>query len=178
MVDYNQKYKKIGADVRIDNMARINYPELMQLGNHISIDMGTYISVIADIGDYVHIAPYVCIIGGKDASFIMEDFTNIGAGSKLIVVGDNFNMGLINPIIPIKYRNLIGEKIIMRKFSLIGVNSVIMPNVEMAEGSVLGANSLLNKNTEPWTIYVGSPAKPIKMRDSKLILKYAEELGY
>ena len=66
----------------------------------------------------------------------------------------------------------------MRKFSAIGVNSVVLPNVEMAEGSVLGANSLLLKDTEPWGIYVGSPAKIIGYRDKNLILEAAKELGY
>ena len=53
-----------------------------------------------------------------------------------------------------------------------------MPNVTLAEGSILGANSLLTKDTEPWTIYVGSPAKPVKIRDKDKILQYAKELGY
>jgi acetyltransferase-like isoleucine patch superfamily enzyme len=48
----------------------------------------------------------------------------------------------------------------------------------MAEGSVLGANSLLKESTEPWTIYVGSPARPIKIRDKESILKSARKLGY
>ena len=172
------EFKKIGEDVRIDDLARIPNPELVELGNHIAIDMGVYISVKAQIGDYIHIAPHVCIIGGKGASLIMEDFTNIAAGCKLIVLGDDFTKGLINPIVPMKYRKLVGGEIIMRKFSLIGVNSVVMPGIEMAEGSVLGANSLLTKNTEPWTIYVGSPAVPKKMRDSELILNAAKDLGY
>ena len=53
-----------------------------------------------------------------------------------------------------------------------------MPGVTLAEGSILGANSLLTKNTEPWTIYVGSPAKPIKKRKKDIIIKNAKELGY
>ena len=171
-------FKKIGSDVRIDEWARITRPELIKLGNHISIDMGVYISVAGEIGDYVHIAQHVCIIGGANSVLIMEDFTNIGAGSKLVVTSDDFTMGLINPIVPLKYKKLIGGKIIMRRFSLIGVNSVVFPSVEMAEGSVLGANSLLTHNTEPWTIYVGSPAVPKKIRNSDLILSGAKELGY
>jgi len=167
-----------GFDVRISDSASISRPDMVVIRNHVAIDMGVYISTQADIGSYVHIAPYVCIIGGADAQLIMEDFTNIGAGSKLVVRGDDFIKGMINPIVPIEYRVLIGEKIHMHRFSLIGVNSVVLQNVEMAEGSVLGANSLLTRSTEPWTIYVGSPAKAIKMRDSKLILQACKALGY
>jgi dTDP-4-amino-4,6-dideoxy-D-glucose acyltransferase len=53
-----------------------------------------------------------------------------------------------------------------------------MPGVTLAEGSVVGSNSVLTKDTEPWTIYVGNPAKPIKIRDNETILQYAKELGY
>jgi len=174
MVEYNTG----GIDVRIDKLARITRPDLVELGNHISIDMCVYISVSAKIGDYVHIAPNVSIIGGSDANLIMEDFTSIATGSRLVCASDDFKEGFTCPFIPIKYRNVINKPIILRRFSVVGVNSVILPGVEMAEGSVLGANSLLNNNTEPWVIYAGSPAKPIGIRSSKMILKGAEELGY
>ena len=51
-----------------------------------------------------------------------------------------------------------------------------MPGVTLAEGSILGANSLLTKDTEPWTIYVGSPAKPIKIRRRDIILNYVNQI--
>jgi acetyltransferase-like isoleucine patch superfamily enzyme len=51
-----------------------------------------------------------------------------------------------------------------------------MPGVTLAEGSILGANSLLTKDTEPWTIYVGIPAKPVKIRNKEKIIKYAKIL--
>jgi galactoside O-acetyltransferase len=66
----------------------------------------------------------------------------------------------------------------MEKFSCLGTNVVVMPGVIISEGSVIGANSLVTKTTEPWTIYVGSPAKPIKLRNSKLSYEFAKELGY
>lgn len=173
-----EEFKKIGIDVRVSKNAEITRPELIELGNHISIDMGVYMSVSAKIGDYIHIAPHVCIIGGATSLLIMEDFTAIAAGSKIICASDDFTKGFLSPFIPIKYRNVINKPIIFKKFSAVGVNSVVMPGVTLAEGSVVGANSVLTQNTEPWTIYVGSPAKPIKMRDSELILKGAKELGY
>jgi acetyltransferase-like isoleucine patch superfamily enzyme len=169
---------KTGVDVRISSTAVISRPELIEIGNHVTIDIGCYISVGAKIGDYIHISPYVCIIGGANAVLIMEDFTGISAGSKLVVLSDDFTKGLIAPMVPVKYRNLIGGEIIMRRFSAVGVNSVVMPGVEMGEGSVLGANSLLTKNAKPWTIYAGSPAKPIYWRDKKMIMDAAKEMGY
>ena len=174
MVDF----KKIGDDVRIDDLARITRPDLIELGNHISIDMCTYISVSAKIGDWIHIAPQVSIIGGAVAMLIMEDFSAIATGSRIVCASDDFKKGFTCPFIPIEYRNVINKPVILRKFAVVGVNSVIVPGVEMAEGSVLGANSLLLESTEPWTVYGGSPAKPISVRDKELLLRGAKELGY
>jgi galactoside O-acetyltransferase len=171
-------FKKIGYDVRIDDLSRINNPELIELGNHISIDMCVYMSSGGIIGDYVHIAHNVSIIGGSTSTLIMEDFTGISAGSRIICASDDFNDGHLCPFVPLKYRHVINKPIIFKRFSCVGVNSVVMPGVILAEGSVLGANSLLTKNTEPWTIYVGSPAVAIKIRNSDLVLKGAKELGY
>jgi len=166
------------SDVRISEAAVINHPDRVRIGKHVSIDMGVYISTAAKIGDYVHIAPHVCIIGGKSALLSMADFTNIAAGSVLVVVGDDFTDGMLNPIVPVKYRRLIGGVITMERFCAISVNCTVLPNVHMAEGSVLGANSLLIKSTEPWGIYVGSPAKRIGTRKKEWIIKSAKELGY
>jgi len=173
-----KEFKKIGIDVRVDDMARITRPDLIELGNHISIDMCTYISVSAKIGNWIHIAPQVSIIGGADSLLIMEDFSAIATGSRIVCASDDFKKGFTCPFIPIEYRNVINEPIILRRFAVVGVNCVVLPGVEMAEGSVLGANSLLLNDTEPWTIYVGSPAKPIGIRDKKLLLKGAKELSY
>ena len=172
------KFKKIGIDVRIDKSSQIVRPELVELGNHISIDMCVYLSTSAKLGDYIHIAPQVSIIGGKIALLIMEDFSALASGTRVICASDDFKQGFLNPFTPLKFRNVINQPVILKRFAATGVNSVILPGVIMAEGSVLGANSLLTKDTEPWTIYGGSPAKPIGKRDSKLVLEGSKALGY
>lgn len=44
----------------------------------------------------------------------------------------------------------------------IGAHCTILPGVKIADGCVIGANSLVTKDTEPDGLYVGSPAKRIK----------------
>ena len=73
--------KKQGIDLFVDKTAVIKRPELVEVGAHVAIDVGVYLSTQAIIGDYVHIAPYVCVIGGKDAKLVMGDFSGIAAGS-------------------------------------------------------------------------------------------------
>ena len=57
----------------------------------------------------------------------------------------------------------LGGKLIIGNDVYIGARSVIMP-VTIGEGAVIGANSFVNKNVEPWTIVAGSPAKIIGTR--------------
>jgi acetyltransferase-like isoleucine patch superfamily enzyme len=66
----------------------------------------------------------------------------------------------------------------MEDFSGIAVNSVVMPGIIMARGSILGVNSFLKENTEPWGIYVGNPATLMGFRDKDKILESAHKLGY
>jgi acetyltransferase-like isoleucine patch superfamily enzyme len=174
-----KEFQFLGEDVRISDLAIIVNPKFAHIGNHIAIDPWVYISTQLYLEDYIHIAPHVSIIGGSERKLIMKNFTSIGSGTKIVVGGDDFNSGMINPTIPLKYRNpTIPTDIVMEEFSTIAVNCTVLPGIVLAEGSVIGANSLVLKNTEPWTIYAGSPARPIKKRNKDLILQYAKELQY
>ena len=55
-------------------------------------------------------------------------------------------------------------KVLLEKFVIIGANSVIFPGCVLKEGSAIGACSLVNRDTEPWGIYYGTPAKFKKKR--------------
>ena len=44
----------------------------------------------------------------------------------------------------------------------IGTGSVILPNVVIGEGAVVGANSVVTKNIAPYTVVGGVPAREIK----------------
>lgn len=44
----------------------------------------------------------------------------------------------------------------------IGVGAVIMPGVTIGEGAVVGANSVVTRSVEPYTVVAGAPAHMIK----------------
>ena len=48
----------------------------------------------------------------------------------------------------------------------IGDNVVVLTSVNIAHGSVIGAGAVVTKNTEPFGVYVGNPARLIKKRFS------------
>jgi acetyltransferase-like isoleucine patch superfamily enzyme len=171
--------KSFGDDVFISHNVEIRRPHLIDLGSHIAIDTGFYCTVGARIGDYIHIGPYVTVIGGAKGVLEMESFNTIGAGSRVLCASDGFlGDGLVG-MSPPEYRdNVIFAPVILKMFASIGTNVVIHPGVTLAEGSVVGSCSLVTKDTEPWTIYYGIPAHPVKARPREKMIEAAKALGY
>ena len=174
------KLKSVGEDVFISAQVEIRRPNLVSIGNHVAIDSGLYLTCQAEIGDYIHIGPGVIIIGGPKGLLQMGHFTNIALGSKILCASDEFlgDSLITTPGIPLEYAKVIIKPIIFERFANVCANVVILPGVTLGEGSVVGACSLVTKDTEPWTIYVGIPARPLKMRQKEKMLEYAKKLGY
>lgn len=60
------------------------------------------------------------------------------------------------------------KRIVISPYVWICSKAVVLPGVRCMEGSVLGAASVTSHNLEPWTVYGGHPAKPIKKRTNFL----------
>jgi acetyltransferase-like isoleucine patch superfamily enzyme len=65
---------------------------------------------------------------------------------------------------PIFARPTIPKQITIEDDVWIGANSVIMPGVTLKRGTVVGANTVITKDTEPFGVYVGCPGKKIRER--------------
>lgn len=64
-----------------------------------------------------------------------------------------------------KLNGIVFSSLRIEKRSWIGANAIILPNVKViSEGSVVAAGSVLTKDTEPYCIYAGNPAKKISER--------------
>jgi galactoside O-acetyltransferase len=170
-------FKSVGIDVRVSKTAKIKNPNEVSIGNHVAIDDFVVITTKACIGNYIHIATGVIIFGGKLSLLVMEDFTFISANSTLVLGSDDYvGEGLIGPTVPMKYRKVTYGTTTFKKYSGLGANTTVMPNVTIGEGSVTGASALLTKNIEDWGIYIGVPAKRVRDRMRTFILQYAKEI--
>ncbi len=49
--------------------------------------------------------------------------------------------------------------VVLKRKCKIGAGSVIMPGVEIGEGAVVGANSIVNGNIPAYEVWFGSPAR-------------------
>lgn len=164
--------KKIGSNVVIGKTVRIRYPHLVEIGDNVIIDDFTYISTSLNLDNYVHIASGCKLIGGPNAKINILNFSTLSPNVVLAAGSDDYISGLASPLVPISFKGncKIGE-INIGRHCIIGSNSTVLPNVLFNDGAVVGAQSLVNKNLDAWTLYAGIPAKKIKLRDKLKILE-------
>jgi putative colanic acid biosynthesis acetyltransferase WcaF len=67
---------------------------------------------------------------------------------------------LSDPMLPL----LVGD-IVIGEEAFIGAKAMILPGVTVGEGAVLGAGAVAAKDLEPWTVYVGNPARALRKRE-------------
>ena len=168
-----------GPDVIIGKTVRFRKPERVRIGSHSIIDDFTYISCGLTIGQYTHIGAGGVLIGGT-AHINIGNFVNIAPGCRIIAASNNFTEGgLVGPTIPPEFSGepIIGD-ISIEDYVLFGTGTVILPNCHIPEGLSTGAMTLITSNMklEPWTLYIGTPARPVKKRESASTLESARNL--
>ena len=169
---YNLNFSSVGQDVIIWPLAKIVSPEVVSIGNSVIID--DYVFLMGgdktSIGSFIHIASFTSVTGG--GRLIMENFSGLSSGTRVYTGNEDYNGGcLTNPSVPFPYRIAERSFVHIKKHVIVGANSVILPGVTIGEGTAIGANSLVTKDCKPWTIYFGSPAKPMRRRPREKILE-------
>ncbi|HGN9438952.1 acyltransferase [Proteus mirabilis] len=164
-------FKSFGTNLKISSFARFYNPQKISLSNNIRIDDFCIVSGKVTIGNNVQLAVY-SYVTGCNTGLVMEDFTTLAYGVKVFTDSDDYSgNSLTNPTIPDIYKpGKISKPILIKKHSIVGANSLIFPGVTLEEGTAIGANSMVISSTEPWTIYVGSPAKKLKNREKHILL--------
>jgi len=163
----------------VGRTVRIRKPARVRIGAGSIVDDFTYISCGLNVGNYTHIGANGVIIGG-DAQVEIGHFVNLAPGVRLIAASNDFTGGgLVGPTIPEAYAGAsITDRIVLGDHVLTGTNVVILPGVVVPEGAAFGAGTVVTAKVklEPWTLYVGNPARPIKARDGAAMKAAAERL--
>lgn len=167
--------QSFGKDVYISRKASIYGASRITLGDNVRIDDFCILSGHIEIGSYVHIAAYSALYGGEEGIFI-ADFANISSRVCIYSVNDDYSgQTMTNPMIDDKYKNVYSKPVWVEKHVIIGSTSVVLPGVRLKEGSAFGSFSLINHDSEEWSINAGIPFKQIKER-SKELLKFEKEI--
>jgi galactoside O-acetyltransferase len=169
-------FKSIGENVLVSDKASIYGASNIELGSNVRIDDFCILSAGEGgikIGNYIHIACYAHLIGS--GRILVEDHAQISGKVSIYSSSDDFSGNfLVGPTVPKEYTNVKNLDVHLKKFVVLGCNTVVLPGVTLNEGCAVGALSLVNRDLEAYKIYAGSPAKFIKEREralSKIIIK-------
>ncbi|MBF0245857.1 MAG: hypothetical protein HQL31_11420, partial [Planctomycetes bacterium] len=160
---------ELGSGARVGKTVRIRRPERVRIGRASIIDDFTYISCALTMGRFSHIAANATLIGGN-GNIRIGDFVNLAPGCRLITATNDYSGGgLIGPNIPAEFaQEAIVADISLADHVLLGTGTVVLPGCSLPEGLSTGALCLITPGSklEPWTLYTGIPAKPLKRREA------------
>lgn len=176
LMNLNLKY--LGKNVKISDKASIYNYKQIEIDDNSRIDDFCVLSGKIKIGKNVHITP-MCLVAGGEKGIVFEDFTTLAYGVQVFTQSDDYTgQTMTNSTIPKKYKYEYMKEVILKKHSIVGAGSIVMPGTVLEEGTSVGAMSLITRSTKPWGIYVGSPAKRLKERKKDLLeleKKYLDE---
>lgn len=116
------------------------------------------------------ICPWKIVIGDNCVinSHVLLD------GREKLIIKDNVDISWYAKIFTLQHdpdspeHRSIGKSVIVDSFCWLATNAIILPGIHLGEGSIIAAGAVVTKNTLPFTVYGGIPAKPIKSRNKHL----------
>ena len=162
-------FRSYGVNLKISRHACFYGASEMIIGDNVRIDDFCILSGHIEMGNFIHISAYSAIYGGDKGVYIC-DFASISSRTSIYAVNDDYSGEfLTNPTIPDKYKCVQREKVHIGKHAIIGSTSVVLPGVNIAEGSAFGSFTLINRDSEAWSVNIGIPFKKIKDRSRHLL---------
>ena len=162
-----------GRNVHIQSRVRIIKPQFISIGDNVTIGKDTDIYIhpdpknlkkyIIEIGNHVFVGRNNVI--GARYGIVLEDYVGLGPYT---LVGD-FGHQYKNIELPYLLQD-VTEKgpILIEQWCWIGAHVFIVPNVTIGRHSVIGANSVVNRDIPSYSVAVGVPARVIKRYNFEL----------
>lgn len=129
-----------------------------KIGDNVNIEKGAEFSSEIEIGDNSGIGVN-CVLSGK---VIIGNNVMMGPEVYIYTVNHSYDR-LDIPMINQGYSKM--RTVTIGNDVWIGSRVTILPGVDVGDGAIIGAGSVVTKNVEPYTIVAGNPAKIIKMRN-------------
>jgi acetyltransferase-like isoleucine patch superfamily enzyme len=155
-------FSKIGKNVVIDGIPKFLFPcstivlkNNVRIGSHCVFQGSDRSEIILNNNVTINDG---CVI---TSLFKIEigDYTSIGEYTSLRDYNHNFDGQDY-----IKKQGYFGDAIIIGKGCWIGRGCIVLGGVTIGDGAIIAANSVVNKDVPPNTIYGGVPAKFLKNR--------------
>jgi acetyltransferase-like isoleucine patch superfamily enzyme len=158
---------------RVDHFTVAVHLDRIELGENATIGRSNWITGFTSGTDSKHFQHQqerqsILILNAESAITKNHhiDCTNVITIGRYVTVA-GYNSQLLTHSIDIYEGRQDSKPITIGDYCFIGTNATILGGASLPSYSVLGAKSLLNKNfVEPYTLYAGNPAKPIKQLDT------------
>jgi galactoside O-acetyltransferase len=163
--------RSVGVDVHIHSTCLMVGLENLSIGNHVRVD--AFCSLLPgdgciSIGSHVHIAAYAFLSGGEGIK--VSDFVGISRGVGIYTRNDDYTgQALTGPTVPLEYLKLDKGSVSLSRHVVIGAGSIVLPGANIAEGSTVGALSLVRSSLDAWGIYAGVPVRRLRDRHRALL---------
>lgn len=116
------------------------------------------------IGQFVHIASFAHVgIGG--GTTIIEDYAAVASGGRIISGSNQTDAPSMSACARADLQRVKPSVTILRRFSCVLCNAVVLPGVTLHEGAVLAAGAVATRDIPPWEIWAGVPAKFLAKRE-------------
>ena len=167
---------KLGKNSTIGSTTKIIFPENLTIGKNSRID--DFCILICKkklvIGDYVHIAPNTTLRAHE--KLIINDYSLISSYVDIYTSIDSIGSKNLISHPLFKKKNKLNKpqkkKIKIGKYCQIGSHSSLFPGANLEDGSVVGAQTIINFTASKWSVYFGNPARQIAKRNSKFVLNF------
>lgn len=149
--------------------------------NHCLLGYGSYISQKSvlehtSVGRYCAIGPYVHIVNGRHPS---KDFVSIHPAFYSTARQAGFTYVDKDRFIESSYADSDNKMLVTIGNDVwIGDSVSIMEGVHVADGTIIGAGAVVVKDTEPYSIIGGIPAKLIRYRFDKCDIEFLMKLQW
>lgn len=161
---FRQTWRKLNAH-------NFTVPNNVFHADKVSVGTATYGDLVIDmygataerlsIGHYVSIANGVkFLLGGAHRTDTFSTYP-----FRVRLLGEKQEAGTRGPIV-------IGDDV------WIGTDALILPGVTIHQGAIIGAGSVVAKDIEPYAIYVGNPARLVKLRFPEEVIRELRQVDF
>lgn len=159
------KLRFCGEGVRLYPLCKMIRAENAELDNNCQI----FDNVFIDAGKRLRVGKYTTLTWGVliegGAETYLGDRVFLGPSTKLLTSTYKIQGFYTVEHLPEGCQETEYGNITIKDDAYLGANCTVMPGITIGEGAVVGSNSLVTKDLEPWGIYVGTPCKKIGERE-------------
>jgi len=165
---------QIGRKVKVTHRAEIfhhgNERKQITLGDFVVLDgtLEVYKSGVITVGDFSYIGRariycanrisigHHCLV--SDNVCMMDSDLHPFSASKREMIASRWAEGEF----PDVYTDTPNAPVVLEDHCWIGFGCAILKGVRIGEGAIVGSNSVVTKDVQPWTVVAGNPARFIK----------------